>query len=238
MWGLVCGPQKGALDLRFEIPSRCADLLRNAEVDIGLVPVIELERQRLEPIANLGIASLGPVRSILLISKGRPERIRRLAVDASSRTSVVLARILLKERYGIQPEVIARDPDVKAMLVDADACLVIGDPALRVEQVDAEMQMRDLGAEWTEMTGLPMVFAVWAAREGCEAGHTAEVLRASWAFGRERIAEIARTEATSRGVTVDVAQRYLTENIRFELDGDSMEGLALFRRLAREGKLV
>ncbi len=238
VWGLKEGPQRDLLDVRFEIPSVCAALLRRGEVDIGLVPAIELERQPLRVITSLGIASRGAVTSILLFSKMAPAQIRTLAADSSSRTSVVLAQVWLREKFGVKAAVTAAAPDVKTMLERADACLVIGDPALRVDLAAMDCAVFDLGAEWTEMTGLPFVYAVWAARAGFDAEFAAGVLRDSWLFGKGRIPEIAGSEAARHGVSVEAAVRYLSESIRFEIDGACQAGLERFRELARSAGLV
>lgn len=238
VWGLKHGPQRDLLDVRFEIPSVCAALLRNGEVDIGLVPAIELERQALQMITQQGIASRGAVRSILLITKVPPGEIRTLAVDSSSRTSVVLAQIWLREKFAVVASVTAAAPVVSTMLADADACLVIGDPALRLDAANADGTVFDLGAEWMGMTGLPFVYAVWAARDGVDSEHATEVLRDSWLYGRERIPAIAEAEAAGHGVSVESAVRYLSRNIWFEIDEECQRGLERFRELARSAGLV
>ena len=226
------------MDLRFEIPAACADLLRSEEVDIGLVPVIELDRQKLDMLPRLGIASSGPVRSILLVSKVAAPDIRSLAADSSSRTSVVLAQILLAERFGSRPMVTEHRPEVGEMLAQADACLVIGDPALRIDRSQLGFHIYDLGAEWTAWTGLPMVYAVWAARAGFHAGAVAEVLNASWEYGRGRRREAAEGECATRGIPAELAYEYLTCNIEYEMSDNHGKGLALFRSLARTAGLV
>jgi chorismate dehydratase len=238
VWGLLHGPQKGLLDLRFAIPSVCAGLLREGGVDIGLVPAIELERQAIEAVPPLGIVSRGEVRSILLISKVPAGRIATLAADESSRTSVVLARLILMSKYGCRPRVTESAPCVEKMLEGSDACLLIGDPALRWGRHGSAYHVYDLGAEWSGMTGLPMVYAVWAARRGVDWSAAAEILRGSWEYGRSRIAEIASVEAAARGVTEVAAREYLTRHIHFEVDEDCRNGLELFRRLARSAGLV
>ena len=238
VWGLKHGPQRGLLDVRFEIPSVCAALLESGAVDIGLVPVIELERQPLQRIGAQGIASHGPVTSILLFSKVPPGQIRTLAADSSSRTSVVLAQVWLREKFGVRAAVTAAAPDWKAMLAQADACLLIGDPALQVDLSLAPGRVFDLGAEWTGMTGLPFVYAVWAARAGFDSAWAAEVLRDSWLFGKQRIPEIAEAESASHGVSVAAAVRYLSGSIQFEIDEGCQRGLERFRELARSAGLV
>ena len=108
----------------------------------------------------------GPVRSILLISKVPFQQIRTLSADSSSRTSVMLSRIVLARKYGAFPEIRTHRPDLAEMLDFDDACLIIGDPALVLDPATLPFHVLDLGAEWTEMTDLPMVFAVWAERRG------------------------------------------------------------------------
>src|SRR5579863_2832842 len=127
VWGMLHGRQRGAFDLEFRLPSECADRLADGRTEVGLVPVMEMARQGLEALPGVGIACRGAVRSILLISKAPFGRIRTLAADSGSRTSVELARIVLERRYGARPEVRKESPDWEAMLKDNDAALVIGD---------------------------------------------------------------------------------------------------------------
>jgi predicted solute-binding protein len=190
VWGLQYGPQKDVFDLSFEIPSVCADRLRAGTADIGLVPVIEAKRQGLEFVPGLGIACDGPVRSILLVSHVPAPEIRTIAVDCSSRTSVALAGVVLRERFGVTPELTPHGPQLEAMLATADAALLIGDPALRFHPDELPYHVYDLGQEWKWMTGLPMVFAVWAARPEVIDTGVESVLRASCHWGLERMEEI------------------------------------------------
>src|ERR1017187_3580141 len=122
---MLHGPQKGIFELDFRVPSGCAEQLAAGAADIGIVPSFELTRQDLEIIPGVGIGCHGAVRSILLISKCPAAEIRTLAVDASSRTSVQLARVVLARRYGAQPVQTALPPDLGTMLAAADAALII-----------------------------------------------------------------------------------------------------------------
>src|SRR5258707_13073922 len=133
VWGMLHGPERGVFDLRFALPSDCADQLASGAADIGIVPVIEMARQGLEYYRGTGIACHGPVRSILLVSKVPFRAIRTLATDSGSRTSVMLSRVILAERFGAEPSVVSRPPDLAAMLGEADAALLIGDAALAVD---------------------------------------------------------------------------------------------------------
>jgi predicted solute-binding protein len=228
-------------DLEFRIPASCADQMAAGAADIGIVPSFELTRQDLELVPGVGIACHGPVRSILLISKCPAPEIRRLAVDASSRTSVELARIILAQRYGASPAQTPQVPDLEAMLATADAALVIGDPALRIDVVqqtaNGDRHVYDLGAEWVEMTGLPMVFAVWAGRRGVVTEEIAEAFRASCRYGLEHMEEIVASESVARGFTTGTVREYLTRSIVHELGPREYEGMESFLEIASSGAL-
>ena len=130
---MLHGPQRELFDVDFRIPAECADRMASGAADIGIIPSFELTRQNLDIIPGAGIACHGAVRSILLIARCPAARIRTLAVDSSSRTSVQLARVILERKYGAAVETIPHIPDLDAMLRIADAALVIGDPALRID---------------------------------------------------------------------------------------------------------
>ena len=232
VWGMMRGPQQGLFELEFRVPAECADELAAGRADIGIVPSFELSRQELRIIPGAGIASHGAVRSILLVSRVPAGRIRSLAADASSRTSVQLARVLLQRRYGAEPAIAPHPPVLEAMLDEADAALVIGDPALRLDPASLPYRVYDLGAEWAEMTRLPMVFAVWAGRAGATGPEVTEAFRASCQYGRERIDEIVREEAPRRGVPAELARDYLTRHIVHELGEREYQGLRRFLELA------
>jgi len=234
VWGMLHGAERGRFELSFSVPSECADRLAGGAADIGIVPSVELPRLGLEVIPGAGIACRGAVRSILLISKVPPERVRLLAADASSRTSVALARIVLARRYGAQPVVRGFPPDLPTMLEAADAALLIGDPALRVEVERLPYAVLDLGREWVEWTGLPMVFAVWACRAGLPPAELAPAFLNSCRFGLEHLDDIVRLEAPRRGITEALAREYLTRRVVLELGEREYEGLRLFLSYARE----
>ena len=228
VWGMLHGRQAGFFDLEFRLPSECADALSSGVADIGIVPAFELTRQDLDILPGAGIACHGPVRSILLVATKPPGEVRTLAADASSRTSVELARVVLERKYGARPEVTAHPPDLEAMLATADAALIIGDPALRIDPSRLPYEVLDLGAEWVEMTGYPMVFAVWAARKGMASEAIAEAFRDSCRYGLERIDEIVAAEAAGRGLAPEVARHYLTRHIVHELGPRDYQGMRLF----------
>jgi predicted solute-binding protein len=230
IWGMAHGPERDAVDLTFSIPSECARQLEQGGIDVGLVPVAEIARQGLEVISDVGITCFGPVRSILLFSRVPWRSVRTLAADASSRTSVQLARVILSQCFGVTPAIHEQAPMLDDMLAESDAALVIGDPALRLEPEHLPYNWLDLGTEWKKLTGLPMVFATWASRDLKEP--LSHILRQSYEFGRGRIDEIAEQEYERRGVSFELAKHYLTEHIRFEIGPREREGLQAFLRLA------
>jgi chorismate dehydratase len=225
---MLHGPQRGFFDLDFQIPAVCADYVASGRADIGIIPSFELTRQDLAIVPGTGIACHGPVRSILLVSKVPAGEIQRLAVDSSSRTSVQLARVQLARSYGARPELIAHPPDLEAMLRLADAALVIGDPALALDPAALPYEVHDLGGEWVESTGLPMVFAVWAGRKEAITPETIAAFQESCRYGRERIEEIVAAEAPKRGFAPELVRKYLTRHIVHELGERDYEGLDRF----------
>jgi len=230
---MLHGPQQGLFDLSFQVPSGCADDVASGAADIGIIPSIELTRQALDIIPGTGIACHGAVRSILLVSARPAAEIRTLAADNSSRTSVQLARVILYRRYGAAPEFFPHRPDLDAMLEIADAALVIGDPALRIDPPCLPYYVYDLGAEWVEMTGFPMVFAVWAGRPGTVTPAVTAAFGESCRYGIERIEEIVAVESARREFAPVLVRRYLTRHIVHQLGPRDYEGMDLFLRYAR-----
>jgi chorismate dehydratase len=219
--------------LTVSVPSVCAERLEAGQIDVGLLPVAEIARQRLEILPGLGITALGAVRSILLFTKVPWNRIRTLHADVSSRTSVQLARVILRERFGVEPEIRRHPPQLDAMLENADAALIIGDPALRIDPTREPYEWLDLGQEWFTLTGLPFVFAAWAARPGSNMEKLAELAEGSWRFGSSRLEDIVQSEYAARGVTIAAAREYLTRYIHFELRAAQYVGLERFLALAQ-----
>ena len=232
---MVHGPQRGQFDLDFQLPAGCADQVAAGAADIGIVPSFELTRQDLEIIPGCGIACHGPVRTILLISSRPASEIRTLALDSSSRTSVQLARVILERRYGVLPQGISHAPDLEAMMRVADAALIIGDPALHIDPRSLPWHVYDLGEEWVEMTGLPMVFAVWAARQGTVTPALVTAFQESCRYGLERMDEIVAAEAPVRGFAPELVREYLTHNIVHELGERDYRGMELFLEYASRG---
>jgi predicted solute-binding protein len=230
---MLHGPQRGLFDLDFRIPAECADQVATGAADIGIIPSFELTRLDLEVIPGTGIGCHGAVLSILLVSSRPASEIRTLAMDSSSRTSVELTRIILERQYGVEPKCVSHPPDLDAMLRIADAALIIGDPALRIHP-PPDAHVYDLGAEWVAMTGLPMVFAVWAGSKRAVTPEVAHAFRESYLYGKDRIEEIVVAESANREFPLDLVRDYLTHHIIYELGPRDYEGMELFLRYARE----
>jgi chorismate dehydratase len=217
--------------LKFQVPSVCADRLRTGEVDAGLVSSIEYLRiPKVKIVPGLCISSPKRVRSVVVLSKCPPEEIRTLALDTSSRTSVVLSQILLRERYGIRPEVTDMAPDQAAMLERCDAALLIGDVAMRARREG--LFVLDLAEEWHAWTGLPFVFALWIVREDAPAlavtGGAGPFFHKSLEMGKQNLATMIDEAWRTIGWTKPELHEYLTENIAYSLGEAERESLALF----------
>jgi chorismate dehydratase len=234
--------------LRFDLPSRCADLLHGGAIDIGLIPSIEYLQAPGAPYAivpDLAIASCGPVASVALYTKRPMHEVRSIALDTSSRTSVALVRVLCARVFNIQPSWHGQGPDLPAMLARADAALVIGDNALVLgpgeivlRQSDGEhsvlVEKIDLGQVWTEATGLPFVYAMWAGREGCLTGDDVAMLQRARNEGVRRPQELSAEYFREEPQWRELGARYLRDNIKYTLGPDERAGLDLFYRYAVE----
>jgi predicted solute-binding protein len=244
VWGLLHGEQRGVFDLRLTLPSECADAVRSSDADIGLVPIVALARQHdLVVIPGHAIACRGAVRSILLVSKKPMEEITSFAADEGSRTSTILAQVILARRFGLRPRVRPYPPKLDDMLDLADAALIIGDPALRINPEGGErrgqpLHTYDLGAAWVEMTGLPMVYAVWAVKKLVADPALTDIFAASARYGREHIEQIIEVESKQRDLPPDLVRRYLTSHIHFDLREQERRSMETFLRLGYELGLV
>lgn len=232
--GLACPD----LQIEYDLPSRLADRLVRGNLDVALIPSIELFRGHgMTIISDACIACRGPVMSVKLFLRTQPSRVATLAVDEGSRTSAMLARILLAERHGVVPTV--EMLPIGAGLGDtaADAVLLIGDRALgpgggQSAEGGSFQLVWDLGDEWVRWTGLPFVFAVWASREDVDARDLAARLSAARDAGLANLASIACAEAAVHGLTVPQCLSYLCDSLHYELGPLERQGLELFRQRA------
>ena len=235
-WGFIRGQQRELFELDFSPPSRCADLLAEGKVDVGLIPTIEYQRiPDLKIIPGLSVASKFRVKSVLLVSKVPAKNIKTLAADSSSRTSVCLLKILLRSRFKAEPFIQSRSPNLNAMLQANDAALIIGDVALKAK-TDG-LFTYDLATEWLSQTHKPFVFAFWAVRSSAQPRNCSS-FQDSYEYGKSQLEAIVTEQSKKLGLSEAQVLSYLTQNIDYSLDRENLEGLVLFYRLAREYRLI
>ncbi|MDX1388632.1 MAG: menaquinone biosynthesis protein [Acidobacteriota bacterium] len=229
---LVFGFEQGLLadrvELSFDIPSTLARRMTAGELDVALLPTIELARiPDLEIVPGLSIASRGPARSVLLISKCPPEKARSVALDPESRTSNALTRVLFDEAWKTTPDFEIGGLDLDESLRSFDAVLRIGDKAL-FEPLPEGTTAHDLGETWTAASGKPFVYAVWAARPGVVDRELYRAFHESRREGGRAIDAIADDYTWEGRQYPELSREYLTENIRFRLGSDEVEAMRRF----------
>jgi chorismate dehydratase len=240
---LVAPLKQGSIRHNFrivsDVPSRCADRLLAGEMDVALIPSVEYAQHPddYEIIPEVCIASDGRVASVLLFSKVPVAAIRTLAIDARSRASAVLARILLHERYHISPEFVVTDPHADLMLSLADAGLLIGDTALD-QDWRPDVVVLDLGMLWKELTELPFVYAFWVCRRGRLTPEEAHALIAAKEVGRTLFRKIAVEHAKVHPKSPIFYESYLRGNVCYDMGRREIEGLLTFYRFAHRLGLI
>jgi chorismate dehydratase len=226
------------ISLRFDVPAECARLLDAGAIDLGMVPSITLlDRPGDRIVPGLCIGSDGPVASVALFARKPMREVATIALDTSSRTSAVLVRVLCRRVFEIAPTFVPHRPDLASMLAVADAALLIGDPALFID-VPPGVDKIDLGAAWTDLTGLPFVWAFWAGRPEAADAHVVRVLQDAAKAGASHLDEIARAYVAATPVREPLAARYLRENLMFRLTPRAVDGLRTYYREAAEIGLV
>lgn len=231
--------QTSAFAVEETLPSLCAAALAAGKVDLALVPVATLlENPDWEVVPDLAIACRGPVQTVLVVSERPLAELRTIYLDAASRSSALLLRVLLRAQ-GLTPELVVAPHGEGAARATGDAgALVIGDAAFGLAERFA--QVLDLGEAWFRTTGLPMVFAVWAARPGCLTHEHVAALHEAKRVGLRRAEELAREHAErvrERGGEPLPEQRYadyLRRSIRYGLDAYEREGMIEYLTRARE----
>jgi chorismate dehydratase len=222
-------------------------MLARGECEIALIPVIEYQRvPGLRIIPEIAVASKDRVRSVLIASRCPLEAVRDLALDASSRTSQTLVKILFLERYGRLPRLVERAPesarDGENLLEGVDAALMIGDPAMRLATSAGRLglEIHDLAVEWRTMTGLPFVFAVWAMRDSIESGAQQIVrdFQAAKSEGVDHLQTIAAEYANVLHLPESDLLSYLRENVNYDLDDENLKGLELYYHYAQKHGLI
>jgi chorismate dehydratase len=242
-WGLM---RSGALidvELRKDSPERLSAALVAGDLDIGPITLVEYLRHadELLILPDLAVGSDGPVLSVNMVATRPLAELdgARVALGSTSRTGVLLAQMLLAERYGVRPDYFTCPPDLTQMLLEADAGVLIGDVALRAryEAPERGLTVTDLGEQWRDWTGLPMVFAIWAVRRDFAADHPGQVKEVHEAFLRSRdlcLAELDEVaEAAARWEPFDAATlATYFRALDFSLGERQVAGLREFARRA------
>jgi chorismate dehydratase len=239
IWSYTRGSRKESVELLTDTaPARCADMLARGEVEAALVPVIEYQRlTEVVIVPNVCVGARRAVRSVVLVTRHADLReVRRVALDESSRTSAALVRIIFREFYEREVETATRQPDVRAMLDEADAALVIGDPAMTFPRED--LIVHDLASLWREHTGLGFVFAMWMAHESAGEAVRAADFAGARDEGVAHLEEIVAEYGTRLKLPREELHDYLTNNVCFELNEEMRAGLELYFALAHEHGLI
>jgi chorismate dehydratase len=242
-WGLVRSGALLDLELTKDTPDNLNRMLVEGALDIGPISLVEYLRHadELVLLPDVAVGSDGKVLSVDLVSQrplaeldGRP-----IALGSTSRTSVLLAQMWLREVHGVEPKYFTCPPDLTAMLLEADAAVVIGDVALRATYSGPAngLDVYDLGEVWRDWTGLPMVFAVWAARRDFAEANPGIVKDVHAAFVRSRDEALAHVEEVaaqaSRWEVFDAETlAHYFRTLDFSLGARQVDGLLEFARRA------
>jgi chorismate dehydratase len=222
IYGFQQGMMTGSVELTEDYPAHIAAMLLNNEIDVGLVPVAIIPRLKEHYIiSNYCIGADGEVASVCLFSDVPIEEAKEVLLDYQSRTSVRLAKILLKEYWKVTPLLTDAKADFRDHIKGNTAGLVIGDRAL--EQRKVSSYVYDLGKAWKELTGLPFVFAAWVSNKKLDNQFIAD-FNATTGAGMQVIDKIV---AQNPYPLFDL-KKYFTQHISYTLDDKKKEGLNLF----------
>ena len=242
VFGFEQGVAADRIDLTYDVPSVLANRMAAHELDVALLPVLEVARiPNLTIVPGLGITSFGPCRSVLLISKKPLAEIESVALDPESRTSNALVQILFGKAWRVapaaRPKFIPGSRDLDTALRECDAAVRIGDKAL-FEPLPEGSYVFDLGEAWTKLTSLPFVFAVWAARPAVVDRDLYVAFHASRRMGA-RVVDLIAEDYTWQGRQwPEISKPYLRDNMRYRLGSSEVRAIRAFWRAAHELRLL
>jgi chorismate dehydratase len=241
-WGLVRSGGLLDIDLHRDTPDRLSDSLVAGDLDIAPISLVEYLKNAdsLALLPDIAVGSDGPVMSCVIVSQLPLADLdgRSVALGSTSRTTVELARLVLEEQYGVRPRYQTQPPDLAAMMLDSDAAVLIGDAALRATLHDGPrlgLDVHDMGAAWRDLSGLPMVFAVWAARRtfATENPGLVKDVQAAFIASREmslaHVEEVAESAARWEDFDAAALATYF-RTLDFSLGDQQLAGLAEFAR--------
>ncbi len=225
-YGLKRPPMSEMIELVEDYPAHLADMLLKDQVDVGLIPVAIIPKlSEYYIVGDYCIGTEGEVASVCLFSEVPVEQVRKIYLDYQSRTSVALLKVLMREHWKIQPElVMASDENYRNEIKAETAGLVIGDRALA--QRKKSTFIYDLGSEWKNMTGLPFAFAAWISTRKIPEDFI-EIFNKANAYGVEHIDEVIAANSFDH---YDL-KKYYTHHLNYFLDGDKKKAIQLFLKL-------
>ncbi|MDI3526642.1 MAG: chorismate dehydratase [Tenuifilum sp.] len=229
-YGLKHSPVNKKIKLLYDYPAECARKLLKNEADLSLLPVGALnDFDSYHIVSNFCIGSVGPVRSVTLISNNKLNDIRKIYLDYQSRTSVLLVKILCKRVWKISPEFVSLKPtDNYKSLEKNEAILLIGDRVFEAEKYYSNII--DLSEEWYNYYKLPFVFAVWVSKRKLSDEFIKE-LNNGLELGVNSI-ESAVDEFNQLVISRSEAIEYLKHNISYRLDEEKLKAIELFQELS------
>ena len=219
-------------------PARSAELLAQKRVDAALVPVIAYQMVAdVLLVPDVCVGAREKVRSVCLVTKGEDlNDVKTVSLDISSKTSVVLAKIIFREFLGREPQWKAAEPNLEKMLAESECALLIGDPALTIDE--SVYRKFDLAETWKSFTGLGFVFAMWMANAEKAAIARTIDLAAARDEGLRHLDEIISNYESEISLQREDFKKYLSENISYSVDDSMQRGLELYFKLAHKNGLI
>jgi chorismate dehydratase len=224
-----------SVELVYESPTALSNLLKDNKIDVGIIPVIDYFRGIGKfVIPNISISSYKKVDSVKLFYKDDISKIKIVAVDKNSSTSIILLKIILSEVYSISPEFKEITPILPTTLHENDATLLIGDQALTTSGKNI-----DLGEKWYEFTHLPFVYAFWVIRDGIkDYQEIVRVIIESKEFGMKNLDKIIESESKRLSINKEIVNNYLRQTIGYDLKRKELRGILKFINLAVKYKFI
>jgi len=234
---------QGDVEVRYDVPSGLLDDLLAGEVDLALCPVIDYQRspRPLVVVPVGGIGCDGPTFTVRLFSRVPPNEIAQVHADTDSHTSVTLMRLILRERFHHDVDVVDYSPAHLESPSEnwPETLLLIGDKVVTRQPSDrAFPHQLDLGEAWAELTGLPFVFAVWMAHVDRDLGETPALLERTRRVNAARIDQIVAAHADRAGWPHDLAANYLGNLLKYEIGPRQLQAMQRFWALAGEHDLI
>ena len=223
LYGLERKPISDQIELIGDYPAKVAQLLIDNKIDVGLIPVAVIPKlPEYHIVGDYCIGTQGEIASVALFSEVPMNEIKKVYLDYQSRTSVALLKYLMKEYWGIKPEIVESvNEDYRKEIKGTTAGLVIGDRAL--EQRKISTFIYDLGSEWKAITGLPFVFAAWVSTKSLPDDFI-RLFNEANGLGLQHIDEIV---AANPFELYDL-KKYYSLHLSYQLDKDKMKGMDLF----------